>query len=89
MCTKCARGFRLVNGACLPSCQFPCLNCAVEDNTLCTSCYGGYSLSNGQCLPSFTCNDDNSCVACPRIAFLFQRRCSNCTFAALPNCDRC
>jgi hypothetical protein len=78
----------LKNNDCVPSCQFPCLGCAINSPSNCTSCFGAYLLVGSTCLPDFSCNTDKSCSVCPNGFILSVNECIKC-LTTDSNCIQC
>lgn len=61
-CTACRDSYRLVQNKCLPTCNYPCLECSPYNPNICSSCFRGYQLTQDYtCQPDISCTNNNTC----------------------------
>ena len=85
-CLKCADGFFMVSGNCIP-CAQDCRTCEVLSNK-CTGCFKGFELVQGSCKRNCIENCascDSPCTRCDDGFYLAQGSCKACS----GNCRKC
>lgn len=74
ICGSCLKGYTMIGKLCQTNAVYPCAT--LDAAGVCNSCFFGYSQSGSSCtIDIATCNNDGSCIACPRKYYLSNHRC--------------